>query len=161
MTTSQHSTHTKTVDDGPEYHFSHQVGHLLRKVYQRHAAIFQQNVGDSQLTAVQFITLCAINDMGPSSQAELVQITAVDQATIRGIVERLKVRELVTMSPDTYDKRKVIVSLTEAGRALVAMTVPNALKISEMTFGNLNPAERVALLFLLNKMLDNENTEPQ
>lgn len=45
------------------YHFTEQVGHLLRKVYQRHVAIFQQNVGDSQLTAVQFITLCAVRDM--------------------------------------------------------------------------------------------------
>jgi MarR family transcriptional regulator, lower aerobic nicotinate degradation pathway regulator len=26
------------------YHFTEQVGHLLRKVYQRHVAIFQQNV---------------------------------------------------------------------------------------------------------------------
>lgn len=160
MTTLQHAASAGAMVKGPEYHFSEQVGHLLRKVYQRHAALFQQNVGDSQLTAVQFITLCAIRDMGPSSQTELVQVTAVDQATIRGIVERLKAKELVTMSPDPYDKRKVIVSLTETGRTLVELTVPNALKISEMTFGNLNPAERVALMFLLNKMLDNEVIEP-
>ncbi|WP_440512394.1 MarR family winged helix-turn-helix transcriptional regulator, partial [Serratia sarumanii] len=83
------------VSGQPEnYHFTEQVGHLLRKVYQRHLAIFQQNVGDSQLTAVQFITLCAVRDMGPSSLTELVQVTAVDQATIRGIVERLKARDL-------------------------------------------------------------------
>jgi hypothetical protein len=72
------------------YTFSEQVGHLLRKAYQRHLAIFQQNVGDSQLTAVQFVTLCALRDHGPSSQTELVKATAVDQATIRGIVDRLK-----------------------------------------------------------------------
>ncbi len=153
MTAFKHTTSTEPASP-QDYHYLDQVGHLLRKVYQRHAAIFQQNVGQSQLTAVQFITLCAIRDMGPSAQTELVQVTAVDQATIRGIVERLKARELVTLSPDPHDKRKVIVSLTTQGRELVEMTVPNALKISEMTFGNLNPAERVALLFLLNKMLD-------
>ncbi|HFF9781070.1 MarR family winged helix-turn-helix transcriptional regulator [Serratia marcescens] len=147
------------VSGQPEnYHFTEQVGHLLRKVYQRHVAIFQQNVGDSQLTAVQFITLCAVRDMGPSSLTELVQVTAVDQATIRGIVERLKARELITVTPDPIDRRKVVVGLTDAGGALLAETVPQAAKITELTFGTLNPAERIALIFLLNKMLEEPAT---
>ncbi|HEJ7113423.1 winged helix-turn-helix transcriptional regulator [Serratia marcescens] len=147
------------VSGQPEnYHFTEQVGHLLRKVYQRHVAIFQQNVGDSQLTAVQFITLCAVRDMGPSSLTELVQVTAVDQATIRGIVERLKVRDLITVTPDPIDRRKVVVGLTDAGGALLAETVPQAAKITELTFGTLNPAERIALIFLLNKMLEEPAT---
>ncbi|MBH2766299.1 winged helix-turn-helix transcriptional regulator [Serratia marcescens] len=147
------------VSGQPEnYHFTEQVGHLLRKVYQRHVAIFQQNVGDSQLTAVQFITLCAARDMGPSSLTELVQVTAVDQATIRGIVERLKARDLITVTPDPIDRRKVVVGLTDAGGALLAETVPQAAKITELTFGTLNPAERIALIFLLNKMLEDPPT---
>ncbi len=147
------------VSGQPEnYHFTEQVGHLLRKVYQRHLAIFQQNVGDSQLTAVQFITLCAVRDMGPSSLTELVQVTAVDQATIRGIVERLKARDLITVTPDPIDRRKVVVGLTDAGGALLAETVPQAAKITELTFGTLNPAERIALIFLLNKMLEEPAT---
>lgn len=147
------------VSGQPEnYHFTEQVGHLLRKVYQRHLAIFQQNVGDSQLTAVQFITLCAVRDMGPSSLTELVQVTAVDQATIRGIVERLKVRDLITVTPDPVDRRKVVVGLTDAGAVLLTETVPQAAKITELTFGTLNPAERIALIFLLNKMLEDPPT---
>ncbi|MER3012022.1 MarR family winged helix-turn-helix transcriptional regulator [Serratia nematodiphila] len=147
------------VSGQPEnYHFTEQVGHLLRKVYQRHVAIFQQNVGDSQLTAVQFITLCAVRDMGPSSLTELVQVTAVDQATIRGIVERLKARDLITVTPDPVDRRKVVVGLTDAGGVLLAETVLQAAKITELTFGTLNPAERIALIFLLNKMLEDPAT---
>lgn len=136
------------------YHFTDQVGHLLRKVYQRHAAIFQQNISDPQLTAVQFITLCAVRDRGPSSLTELVQVTAVDQATIRGIIERLKARQLITVLPDRVDRRKVIVGLTDTGNALLTVAVPQAANITELTFGTLNPAERIALMFLLNKMLE-------
>ncbi|MGI4839050.1 MAG: MarR family winged helix-turn-helix transcriptional regulator [Janthinobacterium lividum] len=138
----------------PSYAFTEQVGHLLRKAYQRHMAIFQQNVGESQLTAVQFITLCAVRDHGPSSLTELVALTAVDQATIRGIVERLKARELVALGHDAQDRRKVIVHLAEAGRVAVEQTVPCAQQISELTLSNLNPGERVAMLFLLRKMID-------
>jgi len=141
-------------DTTDPYTFSEQVGHLLRKAYQRHLAIFQQNVGDSQLTAVQFVTLCAVRDGGPSSLTELVKATAVDQATIRGIVERLKARDLITLEPDPQDRRKVIVGLSESGRQRVQETVPNAAQISELTMSNLNPAERVAVLFLLRKMIE-------
>jgi DNA-binding MarR family transcriptional regulator len=150
------SSFESAVPETPDssYVFSEQVGHLLRKAYQRHMAIFQQNVGDSQLTAVQFVTLCAVRDHGPSSLTELVKATAVDQATIRGIVERLKARELITLEPDPEDRRKVIVGLTTDGDRLVQQTVPCAARISELTMSNLNPAEQVAVLFLLRKMID-------
>ncbi|MDO6409044.1 MAG: MarR family winged helix-turn-helix transcriptional regulator [Pantoea sp.] len=144
--------HTSPTEDN--YDYTQQVGHLLRKVYQRHVAIFQQHVGDSQITAVQFITLCALRDHGPSAQNDLVRYTAVDQATIRGVVERLKARDLVSLGPDPTDKRKVIVMLTEPGQALIQHTTDNAVRITEMTYGQLNPAERVALVYLLRKMLD-------
>ena len=49
------------------YDYTEQVGHLLRKVYQRHAAIFS-NTSVILITAVQFITLCALRDRGPSAQ---------------------------------------------------------------------------------------------
>jgi DNA-binding MarR family transcriptional regulator len=146
-------TPDKTLSPDP-YAFSEQVGHLLRKAYQRHMAIFQQNVGDSQLTAVQFVTLCAVRDRGPSSLTELVKATAVDQATIRGIVERLKARDLITLEPDPEDRRKVIISLSDAGRQRIEETVPNAARISELTMSKLNPAERVAILFLLRKLIE-------
>ncbi len=141
------------------YDFSEQIGHLLRKAYQRHVAIFQRNVCEPQLTGVQFVTLCAVRDAGPSSLSELVQATAVDQATIRGIVERLKARALITLSSDAEDRRKVLVDLTPAGRQLVGDMVPHARRISELTMAGLNPAERLALLFLLRKMNDQEGAE--
>lgn len=146
--------HDDTSPEGEHYDYTEQVGHLLRKVYQRHVAIFQQHIGDSQITAVQFITLCALRDHGPSAQNDLVRYTAVDQATIRGVVERLKARGLVSLGPDPTDKRKVIVMLTTAGQTLIQHTTSNALRITEMTYGQLNPAERVALVYLLRKMLD-------
>lgn len=147
-------TKASSPDTAAPYDFSEQVGHLLRKAYQRHMAIFQQNIGNSQLTAVQFITLCAVRDHGPSSLSELIKATAVDQATIRGIVERLQARDLVTLKPAVQDKRKVIVSLTESGEQLVHETAPHALQVSELTMSRLNPAERVALLYVLRKMVD-------
>src|SRR5690606_1099071 len=94
----------------------------------------------------------ALRDRGRSSQAELVEATTIDQATIRGILSRLKARELIALSPGKQDKRKVIASLTAEGEALLARTIPRAQEISRLTMGRLNPAEQVAIVYLLQKM---------
>lgn len=139
------------------YTFTQQVGHLLRKAYQKHLAIFQENASDPHLTSVQFVTLCALRDNGASSQAELVKATAVDQATIRGIIDRLKARGLITISKDGQDGRKVIMSLLPAGQAVLDGMYPKAHLITELTMKRLNPAERIALLYLLRKVSQDED----
>lgn len=137
-----------------EYIFSDQIGHFLRRAYQRHTALFQQYIPDSQLTAAQFVVLSSIRVNGGSSLADVVKATVIDQATIRGVVDRLKQRELVSVDHDRMDKRKVVIELTQAGHDLVAEMEPFAQQITESTYGNLNPAERLALNFLLRKMLE-------
>ena len=138
----------------PPYHVTDQVGHLLRRAYQRHLAIFQQTIPDSQLTSAQFVALCAVRDNGPCSLSEIVKVTAIDQATIRGVVERLKGRALLAVGHDATDRRKVVLSLTPAGVQLLAEMIPFAEHITEETFGRLNQAERVAIIYLLRKMSD-------
>ncbi|MFF7395368.1 MarR family winged helix-turn-helix transcriptional regulator [Achromobacter sp. NPDC008082] len=141
------------------YLFSDQIGHLLRRVYQRHTALFQQYIPDSQLTAAQFVVLCSVRDNGASSLADLVKATVIDQATVRGVVDRLKQRELVQVDHDPVDRRKVVINLTPIGQALVQEMEPFAKQITESTYGNLNPAERLALDFLLTKMLNGDEQD--
>jgi MarR family transcriptional regulator, lower aerobic nicotinate degradation pathway regulator len=134
------------------YRVSEQVGHLIRKLHQRHTAIFQQLSCDKQLTPMQFATLCIVLDNGPSSLTDLVKATAIDQATIRGVVNRLKARQLIELVSDPGDQRKVIVCVTAAGRELIQQMLPAAQAITEKTLENLDATERVALLFLLKKL---------
>lgn len=139
---------------GSRYDFSQQIGHLLRRAYQTHLSIFQQHASDPQLTSVQFVTLCALRDHGPSSQAELVKATKIDQATIRGIVDRLKARGFIRLMADATDRRKIITSLTPDGEIVLSNMVPCAQRITELTFAKLNPAERAAAIFVLRKMIE-------
>lgn len=141
------------------YDFTKQVGHLLRRAYQRHVSIFQQVIPDSQLTAPQFVALCAVRDLGSCSLKEIVDLTAIDQATIRGVVDRLSQRSLVQVKEDPQDGRKRSISLSASGRTQMAKLVQSADLVTERTFGPLNAAERVALVFLLEKMCASEEQE--
>ena len=148
-----------------DYRFSDQVGHLLRRAYQRHVAIFQAAVPDSRLTAAQFVVLCAVRDRGGCDVRAVVEATAMDEASVRGIVERLKIRELLTATHEPGDARHVDLALTPAGTALVEQTVPFARQISETTFGDLDAGERAELVRLLSRISggssDSERGRPQ
>lgn len=62
----------------------------------------------TQLTSTQFVALCALRDHEAIPQTELIRATRIDQATIRGIVDRLVKRGLLEFQSDPTDRRKVI-----------------------------------------------------
>ena len=72
------------------YQFSEQIGHLLRRAYQRHMAIFQETVPDSTLTPSQFVVLCTVRDHQSCEVGAIAAATALDEPSVRGIVERLE-----------------------------------------------------------------------
>lgn len=84
--------------------------------------------------------------------SDLGKATAIDGATVRGIIERLQARGLVELQANQDDRRKSVVELTERGRQLLELTTPTAARISELTMSDLNAVERVAVLYLLRKL---------
>ena len=138
--------------DPASYDFTRQIGFLLRRAYQRHVAIFQQTVPESQLTAAQIVVLLTARDQGSCEVPAVVQATSIDEASVRGIVERLKWRKLLNAEHEVGDARWMRISLTPAGHELLEQTVPFAQQITELTYGELNTEERATLVALLRKM---------
>jgi DNA-binding MarR family transcriptional regulator len=99
--------------DAPEYQLSDQVGFNLRRANQRHVAIFARHVDG--LTSTQFAVLARLYEFGAISQNRLGRLTAMDSATIKGVVERLRGKELVASRPDVNDQRLRLVELTRQG----------------------------------------------
>lgn len=128
-----------------------QVGFMLRQVGQRHAAIFAARIGD-ELTMTQWAALAKLAETGPCSQNLLGRLTAMDAATIKGVVDRLARRGLVETRPDAEDGRLLVVLLTPAGEEVIARATPNAFAITEETLAPLDAAERAMLLKLLGRL---------
>jgi DNA-binding MarR family transcriptional regulator len=139
--------------DGPEaggYHVDQQIGFILRKAGQRHVAIFATHIGD--LTPPQFAALSKLDDVGETSQNQLGVLIAMDAATIKGVIDRLKGRGLVAVTKHEGDKRRLMVRLTDAGREAVARLVPLAERISAETLSPLSQRETATLLKLLGRI---------
>ena len=135
---------------GPDYHLEEQVGFVLRKASQRHIAIFARHIGE--LTPPQFAALARLAEVGDTSQNQLGALVAMDAATIKGVIDRLKARGLVALTRHDGDKRRLVVSLTAEGRAAVEKLKPLARRITEETTAPLSARELETLMKLLVKM---------
>ena len=104
------------------------------------------------LTSAQWAALAKLTETGPCSQNLLGRLTAMDVATIKGVIDRLTARGLTETSPDPEDGRRLLVSLTRAGQQLAEKAAPNALAITRETLAPLDAKERETLMGLLNKL---------
>jgi len=135
----------------PPYVLDEQVGFILRQVWQRHSAIFSRDIG-TNLTPTQWAALSKLAETGACSQNQLGRLTAMDVATIKGVIDRLTARGLTETSQDPEDGRRLLVSLTRAGQQLAEKVAPNALAITRETLAPLDAKERETLMALLNKL---------
>src|SRR5437868_13129578 len=134
----------------PAYVLVEQIGFILRQVWQRHATIFAREIGIN-LTPTQWAALAKLTETGPCSQNQLGRLTAMDVATIKGVIDRLTARGMTETSSDPTDGRRLLVSLTRAGQQLADKTAANALATTKETLSPLDARERETLLVLLNK----------
>jgi MarR family transcriptional regulator, lower aerobic nicotinate degradation pathway regulator len=133
-----------------KYQLDDQIGFVLRRVTQRHLALFSDRI--PTVTTTQFAVLARLAEVGPQSQNLLGRSTAMDAATIKGVVDRLARQGLVATAADPDDRRKMTVSLTSGGQDLFHKTVATALDVSHRTLEPLSAAEQALLFRLLTRL---------
>jgi DNA-binding MarR family transcriptional regulator len=134
------------------YDIGQQVGFLLRRAHQRHVALFQEAMARLDLTPTQFNALVRVVEAGAVGQNQLGRLSAMDPATIQGVVRRLEERGLVQRRPDPADRRATILAATERGLALSSQAVVVGAQVTKATLAPLSAAERRQLLKALEKI---------
>lgn len=147
MTSSTGQTITTNM---PPYRLDDQVGFIFRRATQRHLGIFAGEIPD--LTPTQFAAIAKLHERGAVSQNELGRQTAMDAATIKGVIDRLRKKSYVTTRRDSNDQRRIFVELSAEGRKIYAASEDAAHRITEQTLSPLSPAERATFLKLLTKI---------
>ena len=140
-----------TADPG-DYVLEQQVGFLLRCAHQRATEVFNSVMAPFAVTPTQFAALAKIDDLGSVSQNRLGRLTAMDPATISGVVGRLIARGFVRQSPDRTDARLLRLALTPAGRLATSQMKAAAAEVSRRTLAPLRPGQCEALLRALTRI---------
>jgi len=134
----------------PPYVLEDQIGFKLRLANQRHLELFSEVL--PEVTPTQFSTLFKLWEQGALSQNHLGRLVAMDAATTKGVVDRLRTRGLVATAASESDRRRLDVSLTPAGLALITAGIARARQISDVTTKPLSPDERALLLSFLDRL---------
>lgn len=138
-------------DAQPPYALEEQIGFLLRIAAQRNSAIFQQLAFDD-LTTTQFSALIRLAQMGECSQNDLGRRTAMDGATIKGVIDRLQRKGYIEIRQDLKDRRRSVLSIAPGHRGLRAKLEALGHAVTEETFAPLSSEERAVFLPLLKRL---------
>jgi DNA-binding MarR family transcriptional regulator len=142
----------RRLSDPAGYRLEAQIGYVLRRAHQRATGIFNSVMGEFDVTPTQFAALAKLDDAGRVSQNELGRLTAMDPATIWGVVNRLIKQGYVAQSPDPDDARLVMVELTDAGRRATLNMKAVAAEVSRETLRPFTEEEARQLLDLLGRL---------
>ena len=133
------------------YRLDEQVGYILRLASQRHATIFNKH-SELGLTPTQFSALVRVAEMGSCSQNLLGRRTAMDVATIKGVVTQLKAKGFVALGADPGDKRRTVVSLTQKGMEMIENLHKFGQAVTDETLAPLTADERKVFLEMLTRL---------
>jgi len=134
-----------------DYVLDDQIGFRLRIAMQRHTAIFMSQMIED-LTQTQFAALAKLLEVGACSQNHLGRLIYLDASTIKGVVDRLRLRGLVATCDDPNDRRRRAVALTDKGRRVTEAATDVATAITTTTLASLTAEEQRQIIRLLRKL---------
>ncbi|GAA5314870.1 MAG: MarR family transcriptional regulator [Candidatus Pelagadaptatus aseana] len=94
------------------------IFHLLAKASQAGTRYWKSVVGDLGVTAVQAKVLVQLNGIESIGTGDLSRLTALDSATLTGVLDRLEKMTLITRTPKPEDRRALSIQLTAKGAQL-------------------------------------------
>ena len=132
-------------------------GHYIRRMHQIAVAIFLQEAEGHGLTPVQYAAMQTVSDMPGIDQRTLARTIGFDTSTIGGVIDRLEARGLVLRGASPDDRRVRLLSLTDAGCALLVEALPAMLRAQERMLEPLPKRERSEFMRMLRTLVTANN----
>lgn len=126
---------------------------LLRKISHSvdlHSKYLNKRFG---LTGPQLILLKELAD-GEMTVSELATRISLSQGTVTEIIHRLEIKELVIKRRSVRDKRRVLITLSEKCKDLLALAPPPLQEKFTNTFSQIDEWEQLMILSAMNRIVD-------
>jgi DNA-binding MarR family transcriptional regulator len=134
------------------FDFSQAPGYLIRRAHQTSMAIFAEELGSYEVTALQFAILQALLDEPGADQITVAQRVALDAATSGSVIMRLEERGWLRREASPTDKRRKLLWLTPEGEKQALDMKKHAKKVQQRLLASLTEAERVQFVALLKRI---------
>ena len=123
----------------------------VARVHRQHAGALLHGIG---LSAGQELLLMLLWEKEPRSQAELTRELAIEPPTTSKMLSRLAKAGVIARKRSELDRRTVLVTLTDAGRALEGPVNAAWRTLEQDTVGGLTSGQQDDLLVLLGRVLE-------
>jgi DNA-binding MarR family transcriptional regulator len=129
---------------------------LISRTYARSHRILNEAFAGSGtgLRSYHYRLLAALDESGPSSQADLARGTSVDRSDVVGVLGDLEQAGLIERSVDPANRRRNIVKLTRAGRKQLKALDRVVAEAQERVIEPLSKSEQAQLVKLLRRLGD-------
>ncbi|MBD0691184.1 MarR family winged helix-turn-helix transcriptional regulator [Streptomyces sp. CBMA123] len=122
---------------------------LLARIGRTARARLAEHLAERGLRLWDMAVLAALADFGPQAQRDLVRRLGIDPSDLAKVADQLGAAGYVERRRDEADRRRVSVSVTAAGRTLLAELDAQARAVQDEVLAPLDPAERRVLQELL------------
>ncbi|MER6957386.1 MarR family transcriptional regulator [Streptomyces sp. NPDC000618] len=139
----------------PEGSLGYQVNHLSRLLAQALAV----RTAPHGVVPGQFAPLLALFEQDGLSQRELCDRVRIEQPTMANTLQRMERDGLVRRVPDSSDRRRVHVRLTERARAIEDELISAARAVNAAATGGLTGAEIATYMDLTARLIRNLEAE--
>ncbi|MCF0094863.1 MarR family winged helix-turn-helix transcriptional regulator [Micromonospora sp. MH99] len=127
---------------------------LLNQVATHAGRLISAGFATHDLRGYHYRLLAALTESGPASQADLGRRCGIDRSDVVAAVNDLAGRGLVVRAPDPDDRRRNVISLTEAGADEAHRMADTVVRVQDDLLAPLTSAERDQLTRLLTRLLE-------
>lgn len=120
------------------------LGYWLRKLSNHVSAGFAARLEKHAVSVPQWVVMRILYDEKSLPLKEIAARVGVDQGALSRMIDRMNAAGWTTRVEDQEDRRRVEISLTKQGRALVPKLAREADENERLLFGGLPPAQREA-----------------
>ena len=135
-------------------------GHLIRRAHQISSALFAEECGAFDLTAVQYAALVAIRDNPAVDATRLSTLIAFDRSTLGDVLERLEAKGWLRRSPSPSDRRVKLLHLSPEGEQVLQEVEAAVERVQERLLAPLAPEGRATLMRLLAQLVNLHDDVP-
>jgi DNA-binding MarR family transcriptional regulator len=128
-------------------------GFLIRRLQQVSVRLFQNAMGNIDLTSVQYVAMQVIQNRPGIDQVSLSQATDIDRTTIVRLLDRLRDQGRIEKVVNVADRRMNRLYLTETGAQLLAVVLERAEASQKELLSPLSEQERKTFMALAAKLV--------
>jgi DNA-binding MarR family transcriptional regulator len=126
---------------------------LLSRANARSQGLLTDAFAAEGVRGYHFRLLAALDQYGPSSQADLGRNTGIDPSDVVATLNDLVARGLAQREPDSGDRRRNVVNITETGTSTLEHLDSVLDDVQDALLAPLTPNERTILASLLAKLV--------